>query len=96
MLNLEIGPQAYPVALVPVAAVLVASIRLHAIDTLLHTRYKGPHDIPCHTSFVKGEEMGWFEHGSTILVFVPKSFEFVPELFTGQGIQMGQALFKLP
>jgi phosphatidylserine decarboxylase len=45
---------------------------------------------------VKGEEMGWFEHGSTILVFVPKSFEFVPELTTGQGIQMGQALFKLP
>jgi phosphatidylserine decarboxylase len=96
LLNLEIGPQAYPVALVPVAAVLVASIRLHAIDTLLHTRYKGPHDIPCHTSFVKGEEMGWFEHGSTILVFVPKSFEFVPELCTGQGIQMGQPLFKLP
>ena len=46
--------------------------------------------------FVKGEEMGWFEHGSTILVFVPKSFAFVPELTTGQGIQMGQALFKLP
>jgi len=96
LLNLEIGPQAYPVALVPVAAVLVASIRLHAIDTLLHTRYKGPHDIPCNPSFVKGEEMGWFEHGSTILVFVPKTFAFVPELTTGQGIQMGQALFKLP
>lgn len=96
LLNLEIGPQAYPVALVPVAAVLVASIRLHAIDTLLHIRYKGPNDIPCHSSFVKGEEMGWFEHGSTILVFVPKTFEFVPELITGQGIQMGQALFKMP
>jgi phosphatidylserine decarboxylase len=63
---------------------------------LLHTRYKGPHDIACNASFVKGDEMGWFEHGSTILVFVPKSFEFVPELCTGQGIQMGQPLFKLP
>jgi phosphatidylserine decarboxylase len=96
LLNLEIGPKAYPVALVPVAAVLVASIRLHAIDTLLHTRYKGPNDIACQASFVKGEELGWFEHGSTILVFVPKAFEFLPSLTTGQGIRMGQGLFRLP
>jgi phosphatidylserine decarboxylase len=96
LLQLEIGPAALPVALVPVAAVLVASIRLHAIDTLLHTRYKGPHDIPCNALFNKGEEMGWFEHGSTILVFVPPEFEFMPALHTGMGIQMGQALFRLP
>ena len=96
LLNLEIGPQAYPVALVPVAAVLVASIRLHAIDTLLHTRYKGPNDIACQASFVKGQELGWFEHGSTILVFVPKAFEFLPSLTTGQNIRMGQGLFRLP
>jgi len=96
LLQLEIGPAALPVALVPVAAVLVASIRLHAIDTLLHTRYKGPHDIPCNALFNKGEEMGWFEHGSTILVFVPPEFEFMPALHTGMGILMGQALFRLP
>jgi phosphatidylserine decarboxylase len=96
LLQVEIGPAAHPVALVPVAAVLVASIRLHAIDTLLHTRYKGPHDIPCDALFKKGEEMGWFEHGSTILVFVPPEFEFIPGLHNGMGIQMGQALFRLP
>ena len=91
------GPCANQViALVPVAAVLVASIRLHFLDVLFHLKYRGPEVVECNASFAKGEEMGWFEHGSTILVFVPKSFKFVPELTTGQGIQMGQALFKLP
>ena len=96
MLSMSIGAQAYPVALVPVAAVLVASIRLHAIDTLFQTRYQGPHEIACDASFVKGQEMGWFEHGSTILVFVPKEFAFIPELHSGMPLQMGQAIFKLP
>ncbi|MES1196560.1 MAG: archaetidylserine decarboxylase, partial [Steroidobacter sp.] len=55
--------------LVPVAAVLVASIRLHWLDVLLHLKYRGPNVIPCNVPFAKGQEMGWFEHGSTIIVF---------------------------
>ena len=57
--------------LVPVAAILVASIRLHFVDVRLHLRYRGPNVIGCNARLVKGEEMGWFEHGSTILVFAP-------------------------
>src|SRR6202043_3248691 len=52
----------------PVAAVLVASIRLHFLDVLLHLRCPGPNVIHCDARFAKGEEMGWFQHGSTILV----------------------------
>ena len=60
-----------PLALVPVAAILVASIRLHALDVLLHLRWPGPNEMPCDAAVSKGQELGWFEHGSTIIVFAP-------------------------
>jgi len=81
-------------ALVPVAAVLVASIRLHALDVLLHLRWPGPTEMPCDVDLSKGQELGWFEHGSTIIVFVPPGFEFAQGMATGQRIRMGQALLQ--
>src|SRR5471032_3332304 len=59
------------VTLVPVAAILVASIRLHGLDALLNLRHRGPNVIACDAPFQKGQEMGWFEHGSTIIVLAP-------------------------
>jgi phosphatidylserine decarboxylase len=38
--------------------------------------------------------MGWFEHGSTIIVFVPKGFELAEGSATGAQVQAGQALLK--
>lgn len=83
-----------PLVVVPVAAILVASLRLHAINLLLHMNYKGPNEIPCAFPVSKGEEMGWFQHGSTILVFVPPGFQLASGIQTGQRIQMGQALLE--
>jgi phosphatidylserine decarboxylase len=83
-----------PFLIVPVAAVLVASMRFHAVDVLLNLRYKGPNEMPCDAAYAKGQEMGWFEHGSTILVFVPKGFALAPGILLGQRIQMGQALLS--
>jgi phosphatidylserine decarboxylase len=83
-----------PFALVPVAAILVASIRLHALDVLLHLRWRGPNEMPSGASFRKGEELGWFEHGSTIIVFVPPGFELAAGIAPGAPIRMGQALFQ--
>ena len=85
-----------PFLIVPVAAVLVASMRFHAVDVLLNLRYKGPNEMPCDAAYVKGQEMGWFEHGSTILVFVPKGFALADGIASGARIQMGQALLKRP
>jgi phosphatidylserine decarboxylase len=84
-----------PVALVPVAAVLVASIRLHWLDVLLHIGRRGANEMPCSAPHVKGQEMGWFEHGSTIIVFVPKGFELADGIATGAQIRAGQALLKI-
>lgn len=88
-------PDQTPIALVPVAAVLVASIRLHFLNVLLHLRYKGPNAIPCDALLKKGDEMGWFEHGSTIIVLVPPGVTLVPGLTTGTRLRAGQALMHL-
>ena len=83
-----------PVALVPVAAILVASIRLHFLNVLLHLGRKGANEMPCTAPHVKGQEMGWFEHGSTIIVFVPAGFELAEGIETGVQVRAGQALLK--
>jgi len=81
--------------LVPVAAILVASIRLRFLDVTLHLRYRGPNVIPCDLPVAKGEEMGWFEHGSTIIVFAPHGAEFCESVREGGRVRMGQALMRL-
>jgi phosphatidylserine decarboxylase len=86
----------HAVAIVPVAAILVASIRLHALDVRLHLKYRGPNEIACDVPMHKGQELGWFEHGSTILVFAPRGFRLAPGVETGSRIRMGQALMRLP
>lgn len=81
--------------LVPVAAILVASIRLKFIDVRLHLRYPGPNRILCNAPLQRGEEMGWFEHGSTIIVLVPQGFSLAEGVQPGAGVRMGQALIRL-
>jgi phosphatidylserine decarboxylase len=84
------------VTLVPVAAILVARIRLHFLDVLLHLRHPGPNVIPCHAALRKGEEMGWFEHGSTIIVFAPGNFALCDGVRDGAIIRAGEPLMRLP
>jgi phosphatidylserine decarboxylase len=84
------------VALVPVAAILVASLRLHAPDLRFHRRYRGPNDIACDVPVIKGQELGWFEHGSTILVFAPSGFALCAGLEPNKRIRVGEGLMTLP
>jgi phosphatidylserine decarboxylase len=96
LLQYEICGGRHTLGLIPVAAVLVASIKLHGIEPLLSLNYQGPHEIPCQLSFDKGEEMGWFEHGSTILIFAPKGFQMLEGWSVGDRVRMGQGLMRLP
>ena len=84
------------ITLVPVAAILVASIRLHFLDVLLRLKHCGPNRYACNAPHRKGEEMGWFEQGSTIIVFAPDGFELAADVREGSTIRMGQALMRLP
>jgi len=83
------------ITLVPVAAILVASIRLRFLDVLLHLRYAGPHVIHCDAALCRGGEMGWFEHGSTIIVFAPPGFSLTDGVQEGARVSMGQALLRM-
>jgi phosphatidylserine decarboxylase len=85
----------HPVALVPVAAILVAAIRLHFLDTLLSMKHRGPNVFPCNARFRKGEEMGWFEHGSTIIVFAHPDLALCDNVRDGATIRMGEPLMRL-
>jgi phosphatidylserine decarboxylase len=80
--------------LVPVAAILVASIRLHFLDVVLNAQTRGPTVFPCDVSVRKGEELGWFEHGSTIIVLAPDDFEFCDNVVESGRILAGQPLMR--
>ncbi len=84
------------ILLVPVAAVLVASIRLHCLGDLLSLRYRGPNRIACAADYRRGDEMGWFEHGSTIIVFTPPGFALCGGIAEGSRVRMGQPLLQAP
>ena len=82
--------------LVPVAAILVASIRLHAIDRTLNAQTTGPLVFPCDVAMRKGEELGWFEHGSTIILLAPAHYEFCDDIAEGARVRAGQCLLRDP
>lgn len=83
-------------ALVPVAAILVASIRLHFLDVLLHLGWRGPKEFQCRARVARGQELGWFEHGSTILLFAPNGYNLCPDIKVGHKLRMGERLMCPP
>ena len=85
-----------PLTLVPVAAILVASIRLHFLDIVLNAASRGPTVFPCDIGVRKGDELGWFEHGSTIIVLAPDHFEFCDNVVESARILAGQPLMRKP
>jgi len=84
------------VTLVPVAAILVAGIRLRFLDIIIDPRCPGPAVLPCDAPHQKGEQMGWFEHGSTIIVLAPEGFALSESVREGANIRMGEPLMQLP
>jgi phosphatidylserine decarboxylase len=81
--------------LVAIAAILVASIYLHCIDDLLDKDYRGRSVIACDSNVRKGDELGWFQHGSTIIVFAPDGFALCDNVREGATIRMGQPLMRM-
>ena len=95
-MKFEVDQSDHALAMVAVAAVLVASVRLHDLDLLYHLNFKGPDAQECNVSYWKGKEMGWFEHGSTIILFAPPGSKLVSGLSVGSELKVGQALLIKP
>lgn len=96
VLRTRLAATGHLITLVPVAAILVASIRLHALDVLLHLDHPGPNEWSCRVPATKGEELGWFQHGSTIIVFAPAGFRLWGGVGSGAHVRMGEPLLRLP
>jgi phosphatidylserine decarboxylase len=96
LLRTTLEATGHVVTLVPVAAVLVASIRLHFLDVLLHLGHRGPNLVQCNAPVRKGEELGWFQHGSTIIVLAPNGFELCENVRERTIIRVGQPLMRVP
>lgn len=94
VLPLETAQAGSAICLVPVAAILVASIKLHCLQPALDMHYRGPQRISCKFRVRKGDELGYFQHGSTIILFATGNHRFCPDIRTGGRIQMGQALLQ--
>jgi phosphatidylserine decarboxylase len=86
----------HELVLVPVASILVASIQLHCLPALLHLRHAGPNTFACDATYTKGQEMGWFELGSTILLFAPAGSTLCEGIAPGAIIRQGAPLVRLP
>ena len=80
--------------LVPVASILVASIHFEFLDVALNLKYRGPNRIPCRASRRKGDELGHFRHGSTIVVLGTVGLEPCRHVHDGMRLRMGEPLFR--
>lgn len=89
---LEISNSDVTCCLVPVAAILVASMQFNGLDTVIDGRYRGPRKLDYRQCVERGDELGFFRHGSTIVMFVPPEFSLAPQWQQGDKVSMGMAL----
>jgi phosphatidylserine decarboxylase len=82
--------------LVPVAAILVAGLHLTFTDMPGDRFHREPWVRACDQAVTKGQELGWFEHGSTIIVLAPAGFRLAEGISTGRETRMGRPLLTMP
>lgn len=92
VVELHTDNQEDDITLVPVAAILVASIKFNCLETNLDLKYQGPNKIKCEAKYKKGDEMGYFQHGSTIILFATANYELNEVIAQGDYIKMGEPL----
>jgi len=95
VVNIVLSKLDTSVTLVPVAAILVASLKFHFLPETFNIKYKGPNKIGCDVQVEKGEELGYFQHGSTIIVFATNKLKLHPNITDGYRIKMGESLFTV-
>lgn len=81
--------------LVPVAAVLVASLQLHGLDYPLNLKYQGSNEIALQREFHKGDELGYFQHGSSIVILAKGPVSLAAGIRAGDTIRVGEALLDV-
>ena len=93
ILDIALDNSKISLTMVPVAAILVASMKFNCLNETLDLKYKGPNKIPCIASFNKGDDLGYFQHGSTVIMFATNNVKISDTIIEGNVIRMGEALF---
>jgi phosphatidylserine decarboxylase len=88
-------PGGEALTLVAVAAILVSGIRLGFLPLGTEGLLPIRRIYDCDATVSKGNEMGWFEHGSTIIVLAPAGLCLDGRVREGDRIRMGQALMQV-
>ncbi|MDT8439610.1 MAG: archaetidylserine decarboxylase [Wenzhouxiangellaceae bacterium] len=81
--------------LVPVAAVLVSSMRFAFAEPPPVTRRTGPYRQDLAIDVRRGQRLGHFEHGSTVIVLAGPGWQLRPELMNDETIRMGRPLMMM-
>lgn len=94
VLELQTPSPREALTLVPVASILVASLRFRAVPVPLDLEHRGRRtfelDVPVH----KGEELGHFESGSTVVLFARGPFRLAEGVREGALLRMGEPLLQ--
>ncbi|MFM9941693.1 MAG: archaetidylserine decarboxylase [Hyphomicrobiaceae bacterium] len=96
VIRMKLARSGQMMALVPVAAILVAGLKLKFMELPTDRQHAETWERPCDVPVTKGEELGWFEHGSTIIVLAPPGFAMCPAAVPGNAIRMGKPLLRIP
>lgn len=91
----RLTPGGERIVMVAVAAILVASIKLDFLDTARHLREGGSRRLAVDAAYPRGAELGWFEHGSTIVLLAPPGAMLADGLSEGSWVKAGEALLRL-
>jgi phosphatidylserine decarboxylase len=94
VLYTRVDASARPLVLVAVGAILVAGIRLNFIADTFDPAGRVPRRYDCDARFGKGDELGYFEHGSTVIVCGPRELELCERVRHGDTIRMGEPLLR--
>jgi phosphatidylserine decarboxylase len=81
--------------LVPIAAILVGGVRFECLREPLNLAHRGTTRFACDTPYEKGEELGRFEAGSTIVLFAQGPFEPLARLSKNTIVRVGQPILRL-
>jgi phosphatidylserine decarboxylase len=69
-------------------------MKFNCLSEPLQLDYQGPNRIACNARYGKGDDMGYFQHGSTIIVFASKDYSLCDTVNFAERIQMGQPLLE--
>ena len=92
VIDLATGVAGEALTLVAVASILVASLKIHAVDPVLDLRHRGRSAMAVDAPVAKGDELGYFQSGSTIIVLASGALE--ASVRTGQIVRVGMPLFR--